>query len=266
MKVAFLGVGAMGGALSRGVISAGFLPAEDIIAYDPDPARLRELGASTGCRTALAAAEAVKQADAMVICVKPAVIGALLDEIAPAVRPEQLVISIAAGVRVASIESALPKGVPVVRVMPNTPAMVGEGMAAIAPSHQVSAQQRDFALGLMQSVGEAVVVDEKLMDAVTGLSGSGPAFVYIIIEALSDAGVSVGLPRDISTKLAAQTVLGSAKMVMQTGRHTGQLKDQVTSPGGTTIAGCAELERGGLRAALYNAVQAATRKSAELGK
>ena len=185
---------------------------------------------------------------------------------AEVIEPGKLVISIAAGVRLERMQACLREGVGVIRVMPNTPAQVGMGASALALGKSVNQRQRDTAAGLFESVGLAVVVDEKLLDAVTGLSGSGPAFVYTFIEALADAGVSVGLTREAAIALAAQTVAGAAQMVLKTGRHPAVLRDQVTSPAGTTIAGCAELERKGLRAAVISAVQAAAARSAEMGK
>jgi pyrroline-5-carboxylate reductase len=198
--------------------------------------------------------------------VKPQVIDTVLAEIAAAVDAKKLVISIAAGVTLARIEKALTPGSRAVRVMPNTPALVLAGAAAIAGGTGATSDDLGLAQSIFDSVGRSVIVEEKLMDAVTGLSGSGPAYVFLIIDALSDAGVKAGLPRQLALELAAQTVYGSAKMVLETKEHPGKLRDMVTSPGGTTIEGLHALEKGKLRATLMNAVEAATARSKELGK
>ena len=201
----------------------------------------------------------------MVLAVKPQSITQLLEEIRPGLTPEHLLISIAAGVTLRQLEAKLGP-VRLVRVMPNTPCLVGAGASGYTPGG--SATQDDVALvdRLLNAIGRAYRVPEGLLDAVTGLSGSGPAFVAVIIEALSDGGVRVGLPRDVATALAAQTLLGTARMVLEAGLHPAVLKDMVSSPGGTTIAGLHALEHGGMRAALMDAVEAATRRATELGK
>lgn len=264
MKIAFLGTGAMGGALARGVVAAGFCRSEDVLTFDTDAEKLEAVSREMGAQPCQSAAEAAAGAEIVVLCVKPAVVASVLDDISPRMDAGKLLISIAAGVTIETIESHLLTTVAVIRVMPNTPAMAGEGAAALALGSSATGEHRDLAVRMLESVGVAVVVEEKLMDAVTGLSGSGPAFIYTVIEAMADAGVSMGLTRDIALKLAAQTCLGAATLVRDTGKHPAVLRDQVTSPGGTTIAGCAELERSGLRAALINAVQAAARRSKEL--
>jgi pyrroline-5-carboxylate reductase len=190
----------------------------------------------------------------------------VLDGVASAIDPRKLVISIAAGVPIAAIERKLGAGARIVRAMPNTPALVGAGACALSPGEHATEEDLELASALFQAVGTATVVEENLLDAVTGLSGSGPAYVFLVIEALSDAGVKVGLPRYTALKLASQTVLGAAKLLIETGAHPGQLKDQVTSPGGTAIAGLHTLEAGGLRTTLINAVEAATRRAKELGE
>ncbi len=202
----------------------------------------------------------------LVLAVKPDQVAGVLAEQRGNFTNEHLLISIAAGVTVAKMEAALPAGARVIRVMPNTPALVGEAAAAFALGKSATAADGELAKKLLSAVGIAFPVKETLLDAVTGLSGSGPAYVYQFIEALSDGGVATGLPRDIATKLAAQTVLGAAKMVLETGQHPGALKDQVTSPGGTTIEGLHELEKGKLRATVMSAVRAATEKSKKLGQ
>jgi pyrroline-5-carboxylate reductase len=189
----------------------------------------------------------------------------VLDQVGPHIRPHALVVSIAAGIPIAVVEARLPQA-RVIRTMPNTPALVGAGATAIAAGGHATAEDLNAARRIFDSVGTTVVLDEYLMDAVTGLSGSGPAYIFLIIEALSDAGVKVGLSRHTAQALAAQTVLGSARLLIETNEHPGRLKDMVTSPGGTAIAGLHTLEAGGLRTTLMNAVEAATRRSRELGE
>jgi pyrroline-5-carboxylate reductase len=247
LRLGFLGAGKMATALARGWIDAGLAAAGRIVASDPIPAAREAFAAVTGARAAADNHEVVAGSELLVIAVKPQSMAGLLAEIQPAVTARHLVVSIAAGIGLKALAEGLGPDRRMVRVMPNTPCLVGASAAGYA-------------------VGRAFRLPEHLLDAVTGLSGSGPAFVYVMIEALSDGGVRVGLPRDVATALAAQTVLGAAKMVLETGDHPGVLKDQVTSPGGTTIAGLHALERGGLRAALMNAVEAATQRATELGK
>jgi pyrroline-5-carboxylate reductase len=209
---------------------------------------------------------AAREAGIVVLSVKPQAMNKLLDEIGAVLDAGKLVISIAAGVPIAAIERKVGHGVRIVRVMPNTPALVGAGATALSPGEHATPADLLQAKALFDAVGKAVVVDEPLLDAVTGLSGSGPAYIFLIIEALSDAGVKMGLARVQAQDLAAQTVFGSAKLLIETGEHPGRLKDQVTSPGGTAIAGLHTLEAGGLRTTLMNAVESATRRSHELGK
>jgi pyrroline-5-carboxylate reductase len=209
--------------------------------------------------------EVARQVDILVLSVKPQVMERVLAEIGPHIHDKALVISIAAGIPLAVIESRLPQA-RVIRTMPNTPALVGAGATAIAAGGHATEKDLDDARRMFDSVGKTVVLEEAQMDAVTGLSGSGPAYIFLIIEALSDAGVKVGLSRYNALALAAQTVLGSAQLLLETGEHPGRLKDMVTSPGGTAIAGLHTLEAGGLRTTLMNAVEAATNRSRELGE
>lgn len=264
-NLAIFGAGAMGSALLKGFLDSGILSAKCTGVYDIDPGRQEALCKATGARSFASSVEAAQWADMVLVAVKPPAVLSLLHEIRDDVDGG-MVISIAAGVSVGAMEHQLAPKAQVVRVMPNTPAVVGTCASAISFGEWVKPEQKAFICRLFDSVGISVVVDEKLMDAVTGLSGSGPAYVFTVIEALADGGVGVGLPRETAAKLAAETVMGAAKMVLETGEHPAKLRDQVTSPGGTTIAGLAELEKGGLRAALMSAVSAAARRSAELGK
>ncbi len=265
-KIAFLGGGNMAEALIKGLIVAGTVKADQIMATDISADRLAHLKKAYGISAAKSNAGASREAGVIILCVKPQVIDRILTEISPAVDDKKLVISIAAGIAISKIEKSLRETARVVRVMPNTPALVLAGVAALSAGKNATNDDLALAQSIFNSVGRAVVVDEKLMDAVTGLSGSGPAYVFMIIDALSDAGVKAGLPRPLALELAAQTLYGSAKMVLETKEHPGKLRDMVTSPGGTTIEGLHELEKGNLRATLMNAVEAATARSKELGK
>jgi pyrroline-5-carboxylate reductase len=264
-KIAFLGTGNMAEALVKGLLRAGAAAPAEIACAEPREARRREIEERYRVRTVPSNRDAVVDADVIVLSVKPQVIDAVLDEIAPDLAGK-LVVSIAAGVPIAAIARRLPPSVRIVRTMPNTPALVGAGAAALAAGPTAGPADLELATRLLGAVGTVAVVAEPLLDAVTGLSGSGPAFVYLFIEALADGGVKAGLPRAEALALAAQTVLGSARMVLETGEHPGRLKDQVTSPGGTTIAGVHALERAGFRGAVIDAVEAAARRSRELGE
>lgn len=264
-KIAFLGGGNMAEALIKGVVASGICPAYRMTVTDVSPGRLAALNRSYGIAGQRSNIEAARAADIIVLAVKPQVIDAVLREIVPVANRGKLVISIAAGVTISRIEQALPAAPRVIRVMPNTPALVLAGAAGISAG--TSATEADVALAkdIFGAVGRVVVVDERMLDAVTGLSGSGPAYVFTVIEALADGGVKMGIPRPLALELAAQTVFGSAKLVFETREHPAKLRDMVTSPGGTTIAGMHELEKGKLRAALMSAVEAATKRSRELG-
>lgn len=264
-RVGFVGGGAMAEALCGGLLAAG-VPASQLRAADPDPERRRLLAERLRIEVAADNTFAVQQSDVVVIAVKPGIVSRALGALREAAGARQpLWISIAAGVRLASLGAALPDGARIVRAMPNTPALVRAGATAICGNERAGASDLALARALFESVGYCwQTSDEALLDAVTGLSGSGPAYVFVFLEALADAGVRVGLPRDAAAQLACHTVLGAARLAEATGRHPAALKDQVTSPGGTTIAGLERLEAGGLRAALYEAVAAATRRSREL--
>lgn len=253
-------------ALLRGAIERGGVAVDRLGATDLSVEALERVRAELGIQAFASNAAAAEWGDVLVLAVKPQVMATVLAEIAGSVRAEQLVISIAAGVPTGTIEAALPHGTRVVRAMPNTPAIVGEGATAIAPGAEASDADLAQAEALFGSVGSVVRTAEGAMDAVTGLSGSGPAYAFIAIEALSDAGVHAGLTREVSTRLAAQTLLGAAKLVLESGEHPARLKDMVTSPAGTTIAGVAALEQAGFRHALIAAVEAAVARSRELGR
>jgi pyrroline-5-carboxylate reductase len=261
----FLGAGNMAEALGRGLLHAKVMAPENIIVSDVKLERLTQLHTDHGVRTTADNHELVRQSDVIVLSVKPQVIDKLLDAVGADVRPHQLVISVAAGVPLSPIEARLPPGARVVRTMPNTPATVQAGATAIAKGSHATDDDIEIARSLFAAVGRVVALEESLLDAVTGLSGSGPAYVMLMIEALADGGVKVGLHRDTALLLAAQTVYGSAKLLLETGEHPGRLKDMVTSPGGTAIAGLHTLESGGLRRTLIDAVEVATNRSAELG-
>ncbi len=262
VKLGFIGAGSMGGAMIRGLLGAGIVLREHLLFYDPDPARKLEME-GLGARAAKDYA-ALMQAQVVVLAVKPQVIQAVMAALAEYARPSHLIISIAAGVTLAVLEAAFPES-RLIRAMPNTPTMVGEGMAALAPGHRATEADLTLALDLFGAVGRAAPVEEKFLDAVTGLSASGPAYVAVFIEALADGGVKMGLPRSLALELAAQTVLGTARLCLEANLHPGVLKDQVTSPGGTTIAGLHALETGAFRATVISAVEAATIRARELG-
>jgi len=267
IRIGFVGGGAMGEALAAGVLAAG-VPASKVRAADPDPARRKRLEQALGIETSDDNASVVAASDLVVLAVKPGLVGpalAALGGAAASTLSRPLWVSIAAGVPLAALSKALPPGARIVRAMPNTPALVRSGATAFVAGAGCSAADRALARALFEGVGTAWEAPaEALLDAVTGLSGSGPAYVFVFLEALSDAGVRMGLPREAASALAVQTVLGSARLAQETGRQPAALKDQVTSPGGTTIAGLERLEACGFRAAVHEAVAAATRRSKEL--
>jgi pyrroline-5-carboxylate reductase len=266
LTIGFLGAGKMAAALAKGFIRGDLVSARQVLASDPsDHARnifaQETAGATTGSNI-----ETVQFAQVVVLSVKPDQVSGVLAEIRDHFTDQQLFISIAAGVPLAKLEAGLGPGARVIRVMPNTPALVGASASAFSLGKSARPEDGELAHKIFSSVGMAFQLKESLLDGVTGLSGSGPAYVYVVIEALSDGGVAVGLPREVATRLAAQTVLGSAKMLLETGSHPGALKDMVTSPGGTTIEGLHELEKGKLRATLMSAVRASAEKARKLGQ
>ena len=263
--IGFIGAGNMAEAMIRGLLRGGDFAIAQIAASGPREERMIELRDAYGIYATVdnkipAASEIV------VLSVKPQILGRVLDEVAPIISSEALVISIAAGIPVAAIQARLASGTRVVRAMPNTPALVDAAATAIAGGAHARESDLDDAKRIFDAIGITVILDEYQLDAVTGLSGSGPAYVFLILEALSDAGVKVGLSRRTSQLLAAQTLLGSAKLLLETNEHPGRLKDMVTSPGGTAITGLHTLENGGVRTTLMNAVEAATIRSRELGE
>ncbi len=265
-KISFIGVGKMGEALVRGILSAGEASAEDITAFDLRPDRLNYIAQEFGISKASHNREAVRRGDVIILAVTPQAMKRVLEDIKDVVEPSQLLISIAAGITTDFIEDEIAKEVPVIRVMPNICCLIGEAAIALCRGKYADEEDEKLATTILSTSGKVVLVEERLMDAVTGLSGSGPAYVAVFIEALADAGVRVGLPRDTARTLALQTVLGTARMLEETKEHPMILKDKVASPGGTTIAGLEAIERGGLRTAIFDAVTAATYRSKELGK
>jgi len=274
LRIGFLGAGKMATALAKGFVNAGLARAGDLLASDPVEGARQGFAKDVGAKATASNAEVLKFANVLVLAVKPDHVKEVLAEAREHFTEKHLLISIAAGVPIGKLEESIsgsagmprPTKARIIRVMPNTPALVGASASAYALGPGAQREDGELAKKLLSAVGVAFEVKESLLDAVTGLSGSGPAYVYMVIEALSDGGVAAGLPREVATRLAAQTVFGSAKMVLETGLHPGVLKDMVTSPGGTTIEGLQELEKGGLRGTLISAVRAATEKSRKLGQ
>jgi pyrroline-5-carboxylate reductase len=266
-RIGFIGSGNMGEALINGLIVSGSSKPDYIICSDIREDHLARLQATYGIQTTTDNTEVVKKADIIIYAIKPQIMAQVLMETADYLDRSKLIISIAAGVPMVAIENSLKKDLRLIRVMPNVAVAVNEGAAAIAAGKYAKAEDIQLAKDIFNSVGKCVFLKENdLLDAVTGLSGSGPAYIFMIVEALSDAGVKVGLSRQDAQFLASQTVLGAAKLLLETGTHPGQLKDSVTSPGGTAIAGLHTLEKGGLRTTLIDAVESATIRSRELGQ
>jgi pyrroline-5-carboxylate reductase len=265
-KVGFVGGGNMGEALIRGLVESNLVPADAILVTDVRPDRTRQLTEQYGVRALTGNGALVTEADVVILAVKPQIMAPVLREVLPALVNRPLIISLAAGVSTATIQSVLGKYARLIRVMPNTPALVQQGVTAIARTPGLDVDDLETAQEIFAAVGKVVVLDEDHMDAVTGLSGSGPAYVAIVIESLADGGVKMGLDRATAMTLATQTVLGAATLLAETGLHPGALKDMVSSPGGTTIAGIAALEEGGIRTTFIRAVERATLRSRELGR
>jgi pyrroline-5-carboxylate reductase len=265
-KIAVIGAGNMGEALLAGLLADGTAQPLSLWATDVESERVGLLGSRYGIRTGGDNQAAAAWADVLVLAVKPQTMNRVLEELKDILPQHTLVISVATGISLARIAAALGGNRKLVRVMTNTPVLVRAGATALAVSPSVSFEDRALAIRMFEAVGKVIVVEEHLMDAVTGLSGSGPAYVFQVIEALADGGVKMGLPRETALSLAAQTVFGAAKLLLETNEHPGRLKDKVASPGGTTIAGLHALEAGGVRAAFMDAVEAATKRAEELGR
>ena len=265
-KIGFIGGGKMGEALINGILRAGLSSSDKIMVSDVDKKRLQILEKEAGIKTTQDNKKITSDSDIIILAVKPNMMGSVLDELNSEITSKHLIISIAAGIPLSFIESSLNKGCRAIRVMPNTPCLVGETAAGYALGKKATRNDGKLVGQLIDAVGKSFLLDEKYLDAVTGLSGSGPAFIYVVIEALADGGIKMGLPRDVAITLAAQTAFGAAKMVLESGTHIGQLRDSVASPGGTTIEGLHALEKGGIRNALIDAVETATKKSKSLGK
>jgi pyrroline-5-carboxylate reductase len=264
-RIGLIGAGQMATALAAGFIKGRLVAADRVLASDVDEQARQRFAAATAARTTADNALVAAESDVLILAVKPQHLPAVAAALRGKIAADRLVVSIAAGIRLASLAEWLGPKLRIVRVMPNTPCLVAQGASAYSLGEHATAADGALVGQLLGAIGSAWQVEEKLLDAVTGLAGSGPAFVYVMIEALSDAGVRMGLPRNLAAAMAARTVRGAAEMVLATGEHPAVLKDRVASPGGTTIAGLQALEAGGLRAALMAAVEAATKRSMELG-
>ena len=264
-SIAFIGGGNMAEALAGGIVKVGIVPAESIIVAEPDSSRCDYLKSTYGFRVTSENKQAALAGGTLFLAVKPQVMQGVLEEISSTLSESQLVISIAAGITIDILEEFLP-GTPVIRSMPNTPALLGAGATVISPGNQVHADMTHWAVELFHSVGSCHVLTEELMDAVTGLSGSGPAYIFRMAEALTEAGTAVGIPAGQAGELVRQTILGAARMMMETGETPGRLREMVTSPGGTTQTGLAALDKAGFDKVIEEAVKAATGRAKELGK
>ncbi|ELT92400.1 hypothetical protein CAPTEDRAFT_225475 [Capitella teleta] len=265
MKVGFIGAGLMAQALCRGFIGSALVRPTQILASDVNRGKLRAMR-ELGVETTLSNTDVVRDNEIVILAVKPYIVGKVLREVAPMVHKNSLIVSVAAGITLASMENILPPKTRVVRVMPNTPAIVQSGASVYTLGTSANGEDSDLVTEMLNCVGLVEQMPEYLMDAVTGLSGNGPAYGYVIIQALADGGVKMGLNRDQSTRLAAQLLLGSAKMVLETKGHPEALKDQVCSPGGTSAHALHQMEKAGLRSALIDGVEAGTKRSKEIGK
>ena len=265
-KLGVIGAGKIGSAILRGVLRAGLVSEDQVMASDVSDALRQSIAAELGIKVTSDNGQLCDFADILILAVKPQIVDAVVTEIAKKLGKAKLLVSVAAGVSISRIEANLAQGARVVRVMPNIPCVVRAGASGYAGGAQATAPDLEKAGMILSSFGIALAVEEKYLDAVTGLSGSGPAYVFLFMEALADGGVQAGLPREVALKLALQTVYGSARMALESGKHLGELRDEVTSPGGTTIAGLYALEQRAFRGAIMEAVVSATRRSQELGK
>ncbi|RLF15612.1 MAG: pyrroline-5-carboxylate reductase [Thermoprotei archaeon] len=264
MKVGVIGAGKIGEALISGLIKAGYAKPEDLIASDINDERRRHIASAYGVRCTKDNVEVARSSEVIILSVKPKDVASVLEEIKEALTPSHLLISVAAGVATSYIARVLGKPIPIVRAMPNVAVLVREGMTAITAGPNANERHLKVAEELFSAVGKTVRLREEYFDAVTALSGSGPAYMFLIIEAMTDAGVRVGLPRDMASLLSSQTALGAAKLLLETGEHPAKLREMVTTPAGVTIEGLIELERGGIRTTIIEAVTRATRRSKEL--
>jgi pyrroline-5-carboxylate reductase len=263
-RIGIIGTGKMGEALVSGLIRSKLADGTSLRASEAVPQRREYITKKYGIPCLPDNKEVVEKSDIVVLAVQPKDMKAVLDSIRDSLTLQHLLVSIAAGVSLEYISKILEKRVPIIRAMPNNPCMVGEGMIALAPTSNVSEKSLQTAKRIFSSIGRTMVIDERYFDAITGLSGSGPAYVYLVIEALADGGVKAGIPKDVAVELAAQTVLGSARMVLETHEHPAKLRDMVVTPGGTTISGIMELEEGKVRAAFMSAVEKAAQRAREL--
>ncbi len=264
--IGFIGSGNMANAMMGGILNAKLVSSNQIICSDPSKTKLEDLKSRYGVSITTDNCEVANRVDILILSIKPQFYPEVIKQIKNHINDNTIIVVIAAGQKIEMIKERFEKNVKVVRCMPNTPALVGEGMAALCPCPMILPEELDLICNIFNSFGKCEVVSENLMDVVTAVSGSSPAFIFMIIEAMADGAVLEGMPREKAYTFAAQAVLGSAKMVLETGKHPAQLKDMVCSPGGTTIEGVSVLEEGGLRANLLKAIQAATKKSRDLSK
>ncbi len=264
-KLGFIGAGTMAKAIIKGIVSSEVVPKENIKASEVSPELAQKASEQTGVQVVTDNKEVAVFSDIIILCVKPYSVETVLSELKDAVTKDKLVVSIAAGVSTGSMEKALNPEIPVIRVMPNTPALIREGMSAVCKGEHASQRDIKTVMEIFKAVGRCIEVEEKLINAVTGISGSGPAFMYLVIDALSDGGVKMGLKKETAIELAAQTAIGAAKMVLETGKHPAVLKDEVTTPGGCTIAGLSVMENEHVRSALIKTVQETTNIASGLG-
>lgn len=265
-KVAFIGTGNMGTAMIKNLAKSGTIEPSKIFVFDIDREKLSVLAGETGANMSDTSIEAVENADVIILAVKPNILKPVLNEIKYKLTDNKIIVSVAVGVPIKFYKSIIGENKKVIRTMPNTPAMVGEGMTLISCGENITDKELDLVKGLFECLGKVEILDEKLMSEVTALTGSSPAYVFMFIEAMADAAVQSGIPRALSYRLASQAVLGSAKMVLETGKHPAELKDQVCSPAGTTIEAVAALEKNGFRNAVIEAMSECTRRAREIGK